>query len=170
QGARRNKMKAFSLHLSRLYSLAKATLALIGLAAVFTLMLLPSERHLLRNTLPGLVAEAAEDATAGGAARPGPHGGGGGAGRRGAGATRARRVHLQALAHRGDGRHQLRLHRLSRRRALFGRPRADPVGGGHRIAVQPGRRERGGGERADADYPEIPPRQASRPRRRGSAA
>jgi len=69
-------MKAFSLHLSRLYSLAKATLALIGLAAVFTLMLLPSERHLLRNTLPGLVAEAAEDATAGGAAEPGAIAGG----------------------------------------------------------------------------------------------
>ena len=63
-------MKAFSLHLSRLYSLAKATLALIGLAAVFTLMLLPSERHLLRNTLPGLVAEAAEDASEGSAAEP----------------------------------------------------------------------------------------------------
>jgi soluble lytic murein transglycosylase-like protein len=63
-------MKAFSLHLSRLYSLAKATLALIGLAAVFTLMLLPSERHLLRNTLPSLAAEAAEDGSAGSAAEP----------------------------------------------------------------------------------------------------
>ncbi|HXJ52187.1 MAG TPA: transglycosylase SLT domain-containing protein [Burkholderiales bacterium] len=62
-------MKAFSLHLSRLYSLAKATLALIGLAAVFTLML-PSERHLLRSTLPSLAAEAAEDASAGGAGEP----------------------------------------------------------------------------------------------------
>ena len=61
-------MKAFSLHLSRLYSLAKATLALIGLAAVFASMLLPSERHLLRNTLPSLAAEAADDASAGGAA------------------------------------------------------------------------------------------------------
>jgi soluble lytic murein transglycosylase-like protein len=60
-------MKAFSLHLSRLYSLAKATLALIGLAAVFAWMLLPSERHLLRNTLPGL---AADDGSAGGAADP----------------------------------------------------------------------------------------------------
>jgi soluble lytic murein transglycosylase-like protein len=58
-------MKAFSLHLSRLYSLAKAALALVGLAAVFGVMLLPSERHLLRNTLPGLAAEAAEDASGG---------------------------------------------------------------------------------------------------------
>jgi soluble lytic murein transglycosylase-like protein len=56
-------MKAFSLHLSRLYSLAKAALALVGLAAVFAVMLLPSERHLLKNTLPGLAAEAAEDAS-----------------------------------------------------------------------------------------------------------
>jgi len=63
-------MKAFSLHLSRLYSLAKATLALIGLAAVFTLMLLPSERHLLRNTVPNSAAEAAEDGSAGSAAEP----------------------------------------------------------------------------------------------------
>jgi len=63
-------MKAFSLHLSRLYSLAKATLALIGLAAVLTLTLLPSERHPLRNTLPSLAAQAAEDASAGSAAEP----------------------------------------------------------------------------------------------------
>jgi soluble lytic murein transglycosylase-like protein len=58
-------MKAFSLHLSRLYSLAKAALAFVGLAAVFAVMLLPSERHLLRNTLPGVAAEAAEDPSAG---------------------------------------------------------------------------------------------------------
>jgi len=65
-------MKAFSLHLSRLYSLAKATLALVGLAAVFAVMLLPSERHLLRNTLPELAAQAAEEASPGsdGAAEP----------------------------------------------------------------------------------------------------
>ena len=63
-------MKAFSLHLSRLYSLAKATLAFVGLAAVFAVLLLPSERHLLRNTLPGLSAEAAEDASAGSSAEP----------------------------------------------------------------------------------------------------
>ena len=64
-------MKAFSLHLSRLYSLAKATLALIGLAAVFTLMLLPSERHLLRNTLPSLAAAGAADGSEGSEAEPG---------------------------------------------------------------------------------------------------
>jgi len=63
-------MKAFSLHLSRLYSLAKATLALFGLAALFAVMVLPSERHLLRTTLPALVADAAEAASAGSTAEP----------------------------------------------------------------------------------------------------
>jgi len=59
-------MKAFTLHLSRLYSLTKAALALFGLAAVLTVALLPSERYLIRNTLPGLVsAEAADDTAAG---------------------------------------------------------------------------------------------------------
>jgi soluble lytic murein transglycosylase-like protein len=63
-------MKQFTLHLSRLYSLAKATLALFGLAAVLAVMLLPSERHLLKNTLPSLAAAVAEDASAGSAAEP----------------------------------------------------------------------------------------------------
>jgi len=59
-------MKAFTLHLSRLYSLTKATFALFGLAAVVGVVLLPSERHLIRNTLPALVsAEAADEAAAG---------------------------------------------------------------------------------------------------------
>jgi len=59
-------MKAFTLHLSRLYSLTKATLALFGLAAVVAVVLLPSERYLIRNTLPALgSAEAADDASAG---------------------------------------------------------------------------------------------------------
>lgn len=59
-------MKAFTLHLSRLYSLTKATLALLGLAAVAGVILLPSERHLIRNTLPALAsAEAADDASPG---------------------------------------------------------------------------------------------------------
>jgi soluble lytic murein transglycosylase-like protein len=58
-------MKAFTLHLSRLYSLTKAMLALFGLAAVVGLALLPSERYLIRNTLPTLgSAEAADDASA----------------------------------------------------------------------------------------------------------
>jgi soluble lytic murein transglycosylase-like protein len=58
-------MKAFTLHLSRLYSLTKATLALFGLAAVVAVVLLPSERYLIRNTLPALgSAEAADDASA----------------------------------------------------------------------------------------------------------
>ena len=59
-------MKAFTLHLSRLYSLTKAALALFGLAAVVAVVLLPSERYLIRNTLPTLgSAEAADDAAAG---------------------------------------------------------------------------------------------------------
>jgi soluble lytic murein transglycosylase-like protein len=60
-------MKAFTLHLSRLYSLTKATLALFGLAAVVAVVLLPSERYLIRNTLPALgSAEAADDGSASG--------------------------------------------------------------------------------------------------------
>ena len=59
-------MKAFTLHLSRLYSLTKAALALFGLAAVMAVALLPSERYLIRNTLPALgSAEAAGDGSAG---------------------------------------------------------------------------------------------------------
>ena len=59
-------MKAFTLHLSRLYSLTKAALALFGLAAAVAVILLPSERYLIRNTLPALgSAEAADDASAG---------------------------------------------------------------------------------------------------------
>lgn len=59
-------MKQFTLHLSRLYSLTKAGLALFGLAALFAIMALPSERHLLRTTLPEFVSESAEAAVAGG--------------------------------------------------------------------------------------------------------
>jgi len=59
-------MKAFTLHLSRLYSLTKAALALFGLAAAVAVVLLPSERYLIRNTLPALgSAEAADEAPAG---------------------------------------------------------------------------------------------------------
>ena len=59
-------MKQFTLHLSRLYSLAKAALALFGLAAAVAVVLLPSERYLIRNTLPALgSAEAADDLSAG---------------------------------------------------------------------------------------------------------
>jgi soluble lytic murein transglycosylase-like protein len=59
-------MKAFTLHLSRLYSLTKAALALFGLAAAVAVVLLPSERYLIRNTLPALgSAEAADDPSAG---------------------------------------------------------------------------------------------------------
>jgi soluble lytic murein transglycosylase-like protein len=67
-------MKAFTLHLSRLYSLTKATLALFGLAAAVAVILLPSERYLIRNTLPALgSAEAADEASgAGGTADSAP--------------------------------------------------------------------------------------------------
>src|SRR4051812_8178344 len=59
-------MKVFALHLSRLYSLTKAPLALFGLAAVVGVVLLPWERHLIKNTLPGLIrAEAADEALPG---------------------------------------------------------------------------------------------------------
>ena len=58
-------MKQFTLHLSRLYSLTKATLALVGLAALLAIVALPSERHLLRTTLPEFVSESAEAAVAG---------------------------------------------------------------------------------------------------------
>ena len=60
-------MKAFTLHLSRLYSLTKAGLALFGLAALLAVMTLPSERHLLRTTLPEVISGTTEAATAGGA-------------------------------------------------------------------------------------------------------
>ena len=65
-------MKQFTLHLSRLYSLTKAALALFGLAAVFAVMLLPSERYLIRNALPDLIVDSvAGDASAGASAEPG---------------------------------------------------------------------------------------------------
>jgi soluble lytic murein transglycosylase-like protein len=59
-------MKQFTLHLSRLYSMTKAGLALFGLAALLAVVALPSERHLLRTTLPEFVSESAEAAVAGG--------------------------------------------------------------------------------------------------------
>ena len=55
-------MKALTLHLTRLYSLTRAALALFGVAALFGVLLLPSERHLLRTTLPALPGFAEEDA------------------------------------------------------------------------------------------------------------
>jgi soluble lytic murein transglycosylase-like protein len=45
-------MKAIALHLSRLYSVTKASLALVGLMAVCGFMLLPVERHWLESSLP----------------------------------------------------------------------------------------------------------------------
>jgi soluble lytic murein transglycosylase-like protein len=65
-------MKLVTVNLSRLYSLTKAALALFGLTAAFGLMLLPSERHLLKTTLPELLGEpAAAEPSAGGTAAPG---------------------------------------------------------------------------------------------------
>jgi hypothetical protein len=66
-------MKLATVNLSRLYSLAKTALALFGFAAVCGLMLLPSERHLLKTTLPGFASEPAAEpsAVAGGTVHPG---------------------------------------------------------------------------------------------------
>jgi hypothetical protein len=50
-------MKAFTLQLSRLYSLSKAALALFGLAALCGFVFIPSERHLIKNSLPDFVTE-----------------------------------------------------------------------------------------------------------------
>ena len=64
-------MKSFNLHLSRLYSLAKAGFALFGLAALCGFVFLPSERHLLRNSLPEFVTESpAEVSTVVGSVHP----------------------------------------------------------------------------------------------------
>jgi len=67
-------MKLVTVNLSRLYSVAKTALALCGLAAVCGFLLMPSERHLLKTTLPELISEpaAAEpSAVTGGTADPG---------------------------------------------------------------------------------------------------
>jgi transglycosylase-like protein with SLT domain len=66
-------MKLVTVNLSRLYSFTKAALALFGLTAVCGFMLLPSERHLLKTTLPELVSGPAAEssAVAGGTVDPG---------------------------------------------------------------------------------------------------
>jgi soluble lytic murein transglycosylase-like protein len=58
-------MKLVTVNLSRLYSLSKTALALFGFAAVCGLLFLPSERHLLKTTLPELASEAAAEPSAG---------------------------------------------------------------------------------------------------------
>ena len=65
-------MKLVTVNLPRLYSLTKTALALFGFVAVCGLMLLPSERHLLKTTLPELAAEAVAEPSAvtGGTADP----------------------------------------------------------------------------------------------------
>jgi soluble lytic murein transglycosylase-like protein len=45
-------MKAFTLHLTRLYSLTRAALAVLGVVALFGVLLVPSERHFIKTTLP----------------------------------------------------------------------------------------------------------------------
>jgi soluble lytic murein transglycosylase-like protein len=50
-------MKSFNLHLSRMYSLTKAGFALFGLAALCGFVLLPSERHLIKNSLPDFAGD-----------------------------------------------------------------------------------------------------------------
>jgi soluble lytic murein transglycosylase-like protein len=65
-------MRSFNLQLSRLYSLTKAGFALFGLAALCGFVFLPSERLLIRNSLPEFGAEAAAEvsAFAGGTLQP----------------------------------------------------------------------------------------------------
>jgi soluble lytic murein transglycosylase-like protein len=64
-------MKAITLHLSRLYSVTKAGLALIGLVTIFGLALLPPDRHWLVSGLPGPAGEAlTEPAVAAGPIHP----------------------------------------------------------------------------------------------------
>jgi soluble lytic murein transglycosylase-like protein len=57
-------MKAIALHLSRVYSVTKASLALVGLVAVFAFMMLPVERHWVLSSLPGLAGEELTEASA----------------------------------------------------------------------------------------------------------
>jgi soluble lytic murein transglycosylase-like protein len=61
-------MKVIALHLSRVYSVTKASLALIGLVAIFGFMMLPVERHWVLSSLPGLAGEDIGEASAGAAA------------------------------------------------------------------------------------------------------
>ena len=56
-------MKVVTSHLSRLYSLSKTVLALLGIVALCAMALLPAERHLIATALPELAA--AEAAPAG---------------------------------------------------------------------------------------------------------
>ena len=63
-------MRSFNLQLSRLYSLTKAGFALFGLAALCGFVFLPSERHLVRNSLPEFLAEAPSEISALGTAHP----------------------------------------------------------------------------------------------------
>jgi soluble lytic murein transglycosylase-like protein len=57
-------MKVIALHLSRLYSVAKAGLALVGLFALGGVALLPIERHLLMPGLPSLADEVMPETSA----------------------------------------------------------------------------------------------------------
>ena len=65
-------MRSFNLQLSRLYSLTKAGFALFGLAALCGFVFLPSERLLIRNSLPEFGSEAASEVSAfvGGTVQP----------------------------------------------------------------------------------------------------
>ena len=62
-------MKAVASHLSRLYSLSRTALALLGVVAVCGIALLPAEWQLIRNSLPDLrsAQAAAEPSAAAGA-------------------------------------------------------------------------------------------------------
>ena len=55
-------MKVIALHLSRMYSVTKAGLAVVGLAAIFGLTVLPLERHWLAAAMPSFAGEVLTEA------------------------------------------------------------------------------------------------------------
>ena len=64
-------MKVIALHLSRVYSVTKASLALIGLVAIFGFMMLPVEPHWVLSSVPGLAGEDIAEVSAAAAPMPG---------------------------------------------------------------------------------------------------
>jgi soluble lytic murein transglycosylase-like protein len=55
-------MKVIALHVSRLYSFTKAGLAVVGLAAIFGLAVLPEEQHWLAAAMPSFAGEVLTEA------------------------------------------------------------------------------------------------------------
>ena len=163
EGARRNKMSVVVLHLARLYSMAKAGLALVGLAAVGGFMLIPVDRSWRVESYPGLPGEALSE---GSSAATGPITPGivetaqssassGRSPSSSPGAVASPKAPSPASSPSPTAPD-----------AAFGRPFADPRGDGGRVALQPGGRKHRRRQRPDAGAPEVPPGQAGGPRRR----